>query len=241
MFNFIYNSFKERSLEKELMDNPLCDKAKLINTVKQFKLLNILFTSSRFLIKRYIISVIKKSPSREYSFLDIGGGGADIAIWLAKFCNKKRLKVFITVIDTDKTILSYAKEKTKDFNNIKVVEKSAFSLDKETQIFDFIFANHFLHHLSDKEIKEFISLIKIKTNLVFLINDIKRSSLAYLLYSLFTIIFCHNSFAFYDGRVSIKRGFKKDELISLINDKDVLVKEAFPFRIVALYSNLKLF
>ena len=43
------------------MDDPLCDKKKLINTVKQFGLLNYLFTGSRKLIKKYIINDIKKS------------------------------------------------------------------------------------------------------------------------------------------------------------------------------------
>ncbi|MBN2545837.1 MAG: methyltransferase domain-containing protein [Spirochaetes bacterium] len=231
MFDFLFPDLKKRSFIPEMMDLPDCDKKKLINTVKQFAMLNYLFTKSRELIKRYILSTIRSNPLKEYTFLDIGAGGCDVVIWLLNYCKKKNYKIKISCLDNDPAIINYAQNRCKKYEAISIINESAFSLDK-LQNYDFIFANHFLHHLKDEEILKMIRLIKKKTNILFLINDIRRSNLAYLGYTLFTGVFYHNSFAFYDGRLSIRKGFTQKELEALIDDESVEVNRVNPARIL---------
>lgn len=88
-------NFKIRSNQPELMDIQDSDKKKLINTIRQFALINLLFTRSRFLIKKYLIKDMLKNKSLKYSFLDLGAGGGDVSIWLAKYCRKKKIKAEI--------------------------------------------------------------------------------------------------------------------------------------------------
>lgn len=216
MRSFFFPDLSIRSTEDELMDLPDCNKKKLINTVKQFILLNFLFTRSRALIKKYIVPHMFQDKYKLITFLDIGAGGCDIPIWLLGFCKKKGLSVKITCLDSDKRIIEYARKKCKSIKEIEIIEASAFDL-KNLGKFDYIFANHFLHHLQIELIPTIIDLIHKQTNRVFLLNDIYRSNLAYLGYTLFTGVFMHNSFAFYDGRLSIKRGFIDSEIIDVIN------------------------
>jgi hypothetical protein len=75
------------------------------------------------------------------------------------------------------------------------------------------------------------------TNRCFVLNDILRSHLGYLGYTLFTGILMHNSFAFYDGRLSIKKGFTYKELdkyVSEIKDRsnEIKIKVLKPSRLV---------
>lgn len=237
MIKFLFPNLKERSDELEFMDLKSCDKKKLINTVKQFAFLNFLFARYRFLIKKYIIRDIKKNIKKEYSLLDIGAGGCDIPIWLSKFCSKKKIKIKITCIDNDKRIINYARIKCADFDNILIKNFSAFKIS-ELKKFDYIFANHFLHHVTYDKIRQVLKLINKQTIRLFLISDIHRSNFAYLGYSLFTGFFFHNSFAFYDGRLSIKKGFKIKEILKCINSfkykVKFLIKKISPARIYIL-------
>lgn len=234
MINPFY--FKTRSNEPELMDNPLSDKKKLINTIKQFSIINSLFTRSRFLIKKFIIKDIAKSKNREYSFLDIGAGGGDNSIWFAKQCKKKNIKAKIYCLDYDKRIIDYLKEKIKQsgFNNIKIIYDDAFNL-KKIGTFDYIFTNHFLHHFDNKNILKIVNIIDSSTKKILVLDDVIRSKIVYFLYSLFSGLFLHNSFAFYDGRLSIKKGFLENDLIEIkksLNNKKIKVKKYFFGRIV---------
>ena len=98
--------------------------------------------------------------------------------------------------------------------------------------FDFIFTNHLLHHFSDQDIYKIINLIQSNTRRVFLLNDLKRSYLSYLGFSLFAGIFLHNSFAFHDGRISIMKGFRAYEMKRITKRfKDIMIKQKIPSRI----------
>ena len=79
----------------ELMDLKDSSLKKLINTVKQFKLINYLFSNSRNLIYKHIFPDILSNPSHTFTFLDIGAGACDIPIWLLKKIKKKKLKIQI--------------------------------------------------------------------------------------------------------------------------------------------------
>ena len=92
MLSYFWPDMKERSGEVELMDLPSSDKGKLHATLNQFEFVNLLLSRSRYLIKKYIISDMLKSRTTKYTFLDIGSGACDIAIWLCKQCTKKGIK-----------------------------------------------------------------------------------------------------------------------------------------------------
>jgi hypothetical protein len=80
-----------------------------------------------------------------------------------------------------------------------------------------------------------MKIIDKKTKKRFLLNDLKRSNFAYLGFTLFAGLFFHNSFAFYDGRLSIKRGFKKEELQKyLTGSHSIIINQINPSRIYIL-------
>ena len=234
MIKYFFPDLKKRSDDIELMDMTDCDEKKLINTVRQFRVINFLFTRSRYLIKKYIISDMLKTQRKIYTFLDIGSGGCDIPIWLNKKAKKLGLNVKITCIDNDGRIIKYAKDKIKNIKEIKLIKASALDL-KKLGDFDYIFTNHFLHHISQHELPDIIKSISESTNRLFLINDIYRSNIAYFFYTIFVGIFFHKSFALYDGRISIKKGFMKNELLDIVRklkfDKKIEVKQCNPARI----------
>ena len=242
----LFPDLKKRSDEIELMDIPDSDEAKLINTVRQFKIINLLFTRSRYLIKKYIIKEILKNPERIYTFLDLGAGGCDISYWFLNKCKYYGININVICLDSDIRIINYVKKKFKSAKNLKIINGSAFELEKIGKV-DFIFANHFLHHFPLDKIPVILNHIARYTKKFFLLNDIYRSYFAYFGLSIFCRIFLHNSFAFYDGRLSIRKGFR-DKEIKYISKKidikglnfEIKIKRINPSRIYIIGKNYKI-
>ncbi len=235
MIEYLFPDLKQRSNEIELMDDPGSPEKELFNTLKQFKIVNFLFTRSRHLIKKYIIKDILKEPEKSYSFLDLGAGGCDISYWFYNKCKKLKLNVKITCLDSDTRVLKYSKNKFDSIKELEIKKGNAFELGKVGK-FDYIFTNHFLHHLPSNKIPFIINYIAKFTKRAFILNDINRSNFAFLGLTIFCKIFFHNSFVFYDGRLSIKKGFLYKEMLDLIKkikDKNfkIKIKKIFPSRI----------
>lgn len=227
----------DRAFIPEKMDDFLSDRQKLERTLNQFRLINRLFTASLKIMKRCFYREMKKDASRSWRLLDIGAGGCDIPARFLRFCRKRGIDVKITCIDHDPRIIEYARKRTAGISGIEIVSCSVFDIEKLPE-FDFIFSNHFLHHFKDKQIIQILNLLCAACKTRFVMNDLKRSRTAFILYRLFAFLFLHNSFAAWDGGVSISKGFLVPEMKKMVRSADcsrnIRVEELFPGRIMVI-------
>ena len=233
----LWRSMQSRGTGPELMDLATCDAALLKKTVRQFALLNRLFSASRGLIARYFFDIMEKNRSVSYTLADLGAGGCDIDAWIVDNARKRRISLFVTAFDHDERVIGVAREALGEYPEISIV-KADLRDPSALGEFDFVFCNHFLHHLSWSEIGGLLETIERRTKIAFLLNDLKRSAWAYVGYSIFTGLFLEKSLAFYDGRLSIRKGFTQAELTTLLEKHlpavPVNILKAFPARL-ALY------
>jgi 2-polyprenyl-3-methyl-5-hydroxy-6-metoxy-1,4-benzoquinol methylase len=197
------------------MDDAGSDKRKFLRTIKQLRTINYAFSGSRRLLKNHIIGKMKRHTETPYTFLDIGSGGCDIGLWMVRYCRNRGIRINVTCLDIDPRVLPYMEKKTRGKQDIEIIMKSAFSIETLNN-YDFIFSNHFLHHFSDESIVQLLDLINEKADIGFLMNDLIRSKSSYILYSIFSAFFLRNSFAGYDGRLSIKKGLTLQEAEDII-------------------------
>ena len=221
--------------DKEIMDRADADPDQLHRTIRQFQWINFLFSASRALLREHFFSLMIRDPTRSYTLLDVGAGGCDIAIWAAREARNRGLKLTITALDNDPRILPVAYRAARDYPEIRIFEGNALDLGQRGS-FDFIFSNHFLHHLEWEEIKIFLRQVLAATRLAFVMNDLKRSRWAYLGCTVFLGLSTRRSFAFHDGRLSIRRGFLPGELRDFTTrnfpDARIQVVETPPARVV---------
>ena len=203
----------------ELMDESDADEERLRRTIGQFGVLNALFSRSRFLMRRYFFSVMEAEPGRAWTLLDIGAGGCDLDRWFVTRARRKGIRVSVTAVDHDARIVPWAREACAAFPEITVLEGDALEIDRLGR-FDFVFSNHTLHHLGDPDIERVLELVSRSAARAVVLNDLARSIWAYIGYSIFTGLFVHRSFAFYDGRLSIRRGFAREELEAMASRVD---------------------
>ncbi len=221
--------------DQEIMDRADADPDQLHRTIRQFRWINFLFSASRSLLREHFFSLMIQDPARRYTLLDVGAGGCDIATWAAREARTRGLKLNITALDNDPRILPVAYRAARDYPEIRIFEGNALDLGQQGP-FDFIFSNHFLHHLDWDEIKIFLRQVLAATRLAFVMNDLKRSRWAYLGCTVFLGLSTRRSFAFHDGRLSIRRGFLPGELRDFTTrnfpNARIHVAETSPARVV---------
>src|ERR1039457_1760238 len=240
MLNYFFPDMRLRNTtEKEKLEIPGADMQLLQRTVRQFKLINILFSASSRLIRTHFFKLMEQDPERIYTLLDVGAGGCDIAIRTVREARQRGFKLNITALDNDTRILPLACQAIRDYPEIRIVEGNALDLSRLGS-FDFVFSNHLLHHLAWDDIKIFLDSISARTRLAFVMNDLKRSKIAYLGFTILGKLLAPRSFHFYDGRLSIRRGFLPEELRDFIRcnfpDRTIRVIETNPARVVLIQS-----
>ncbi|HUW19176.1 MAG TPA: methyltransferase domain-containing protein [Sedimentisphaerales bacterium] len=214
------------------MDRPDTSPQLLANTLRQFSIVNRFFSPHRSLLSRYIIADMLKEPRRCWRLMDAGAGGCDIDLWLLKVCRAKGLRLDIKCIDHDPRVVEYARCKTGHVPNIKIACADAMEIDKSGESFDYVLANHVLHHLAAADIGVFLQKADAVCQRVLLISDLLRSYFSYLIFAALARAFLRHSFAYTDGRISITKGFTRPELLEVVRNTrlkgSTVVDTAFP-------------
>ena len=240
MLDFFFPDMRFRNTtDTEKMERADEDLQQLLRTIRQFKLINFLVSGSRRLLREHMFPLMAQDPERIYTLLDVGAGGCDIVVWAVREARKRGLKLNATALDNDARILPVAHQAVRDYPEVRIVAGNALDL-AHLGPFDFVFSNHFMHHLDWNEIRILLEKITARTRLAFVMNDLKRSKLAYLCCTIFIGLLTRRSFAFYDGRLSIRRGFLPEELRDFIRsnfpNNAIQVVETYPARVVLLHK-----
>lgn len=205
---------KYRSNEKEYLDNSHIETKDLFQNLKELDVIN--NRLGGYNASRKGLAAILKTTKPVNTILDIGFGGGDSIKQLQKYCEKKKVKLFFYGVDLKDDCVKYAR------NNLAIIENKQLICDDYRNIsadllkkIDVIHCSLFLHHLTDEEI---IGLLKFgKSNdCVILANDLQRNWFAYNSIKVLTAIFSKSYLVKNDAPISVKRGFKKNELISLL-------------------------
>jgi 2-polyprenyl-3-methyl-5-hydroxy-6-metoxy-1,4-benzoquinol methylase len=201
-------SLKTRWEGRELMDDPDSDFDLLRSTFRQFRVINRLLSRSRSLLRRRILRDM--ADTRRGRVLELGGGDGELARWVYRQMARRGGAPEVLSLDQDDRALKLAAE-ADDGTPIRLLKGRAPE-DLPTGHFDYVFGNLFIHHLSDDELVALFTELRRRGTGRCVFNDLYRGHLPLAAYSLFAGIFLRRSFAYYDGRVSIRRGFRPKEL-----------------------------
>lgn len=227
---------KKRSVRKEIMDDPGSDKKYLFATLRQFKLINQLFTRCRFLAINFIVPHFRRQNLASFTLFDLGAGGCDFALWFSRYLTDRGMAANIVCIDNDPRVVEFGRAACSGNKSVSVLPASALQIDELDLRPDYIFSCHLLHHLSDSDVVTLLRQVNERARLGYVLTDIERSGRWHFLFGLFSALFLRNSFARADGLLSIGRSFTKAELESLVSASGITphprVRRMFPGRLV---------
>jgi len=211
----------------ELMDDPGCDPVALDRTYARFALVNRVVAGWRGVYRSRIRPLL--SAERETTLLDIGSGGGDVPIALARWARRDGLRLRITGIDPDPRAAAFASARPGD-PDVAFLPASSAELVAEGRRFDIVTSNHVLHHLDEAA---FDALLADSAALAprAIHGDIARGRLAYALYGPASRLVARGSFVHVDGLRSIRRSWTPAEL-ALRVPAGWRVEGAVPFRVL---------
>jgi hypothetical protein len=220
---------------RERMDDPGCDETRLLRTVRRFRLLNRLVSRYRFVLQRWLIRDMLARPDRTYRVADLGAGGCDIPVWLLGRARRLGLKVSVLAVESDERIAAYARRTYRSVPGLTIACRDATDLTALGPL-DYLLGNHFLHHLSDGEIRALLTRALDLPLRRFVFVDLRRSYAAYYAHGILAPLFFPRTFVGTDGRRSIRRGFRPSELRSLLQTSGIAhrisVRTLAPARVV---------
>jgi len=192
------------------MDLPDCDPVRLDRTYRQFAAVNTLFSGWRRLYRTEIRPLL--SPGTATTLLDVGSGGGDLPVALARWATRDNARLDITGIDPDSRAHRFAASRA-SVPGVRFREAGTKDLVREGQRFDIVLSNHVLHHLQPSELQDFLAETATLGRTV-LHNDLRRSPAAYALFAVAALPF-RGSFIRADGLTSIRRSYTPAELAAV--------------------------
>jgi 2-polyprenyl-3-methyl-5-hydroxy-6-metoxy-1,4-benzoquinol methylase len=223
-----------RDLElDELMDDPACDPERLRATLRRFGTIN-RFVSGWGTAYRTTLAPFLRTLNRPARVLDLGSGGGDVALRLARLAARDGLEVEWTGADPDPRAHEVASSREAPAN-VRFVCTDAAALAAAGETYDAVVSNHVLHHLGADAPAFFAESRELSRGIV-LHGDIARSRLAYGLYGIGITPFAPGTFLRTDGLRSIRRSFTRPELQGLLDRDDPgvwSVERPVPFRLLA--------
>jgi 2-polyprenyl-3-methyl-5-hydroxy-6-metoxy-1,4-benzoquinol methylase len=215
----------------EIMDLPDCDPLALDNTYRQFAVVNRVLSGWRRLYVRELRPFLAATP-RTATLLDIGSGGGDLAIMLARWAARDHLALDITGIDPDPRAAAFALQRPA-VPGVSFRQAHSKELVDEGRQYDFVISNHVLHHLDAGQLQELLDHSQTLAGKAAFHNDLRRSPIAYALFSAAALPF-RQSFIRADGLTSIRRSYTRPELTALA-PPGWAVRAGSPFHQVLVY------
>lgn len=220
--------FKFRSYEKELLDQVEIPEHDLFQNLRELDFINhwlggysISFSALKSIIK----------PQNQYSFVDIGCGGGDTLKRIKKWRTKHGCSIDLHGVDLKQVCVKYA-ESNPENTGINFICDDYKNIYQHVKQIDIIHACLFCHHLPEDEL---VSLVRfaVDNKSILIINDLERNPLAYYSIKWLTALFSNSYLVKNDAPLSVLRGFKKKEWLSILKQSGAnhySVKNKWAFR-----------
>ncbi len=226
-------SFRFRSHEKEFLDNDNIETKDLYRNLVELDIIN--NRLGGYNASQKGLADILKTKKTIRTILDVGFGGGDFIKQLSLFAEKNNSRLFFYGIDLKRDCIVYAENNLAELNDKKLIcddyrNISAEQLDR----IDVVHCSLFLHHLTDKEIIVLFEHARLNRCII-LANDLHRNWFAWFSILVLTRLFSKSHLVKNDAPISVKRGFKRNELISFLEKagfSDYSVKWSWAFRFI---------
>lgn len=191
---------------------PLGDLARTLDEIGR---LNGLF-GGRWLTLTHVRRLLATTPRRRaITVLDVGTGGADMPVCLARWGRRSGVRLYIIALDRDRSTLGVARRSAAPYPEITLVQGDALALPVRPESVDVAISALTLHHLAPDQAARSIAEMDGASRVGFVVNDLARSRIAYALVWLATRLLTTTRMSRHDGPMSVRRSYTAPEVRAL--------------------------
>ena len=168
----------------------------------------------------------------EFTLLDVGCGGGDLASVIEDWSHKYHLTCRTILVDFNRSACLHSSRKSSQ--ETIVLQADAYSLPIRPRSVDIVHCGLFLHHFTTQRAACLLQRLLTIARLALIVNDLHRSRVAYASIVLLTRIFTRNRLTRYDAPVSVMNAFTPSEMKEMALEAGVErfeVHRHFPYRI----------
>lgn len=202
-------SLSTRSSEPEIMDDLDCHGEVVDQTLRELEVINRLLGGDHVTLDG--ISRLISKPRDSYTVADYGCGGGDLASKIIRWGKKRKLTFTVTGVDANPNIVEFARKHNPD------VSFEVLDVFRNKTDYDIITATLFVHHFDEDQLVELFRSMNAHARVGVVINDIHRHPLSYYSIRILTQLFSKSAMVKFDAPLSVRRAFKKRELINVLN------------------------
>jgi 2-polyprenyl-3-methyl-5-hydroxy-6-metoxy-1,4-benzoquinol methylase len=203
---------KYRAAETETMDDFLLEGEELRDTLDKIAAINTLLGGNKLTLKAVKKLLATMDTQKVITIADIGCGNGDMLRLLANYARKRNIKLVLTGIDANRYTVDYATKLSEDYPEICYLCLDIFDAAFEGLHYDIILCTLTLHHFEDSAVLKIMRQFYDNATIGVIINDLHRSKMAYYLFKAICTLFRLNRMASEDGLISIRKGFKRQDL-----------------------------
>jgi len=230
--------FDSRATAMELLDLTDCDPALAAASYRFMETVNYHFGGIR-LVRRFLAAeTAGRHAGVPLRILDIGSGSCDIPLAVIRWARACGIPLHFTCLEMADHAIDIARGQLARAGNppVQLLQEDAFT-HQPVEPYDYVVTSMCFHHFSDAQILMLLHRLRDFVRISMLINDLRRSPLASLAARLLLVATAAQAGVRHDALLSIRRGFKIDELTTLLRQLDgvtVSVEPACWFRIAAI-------
>lgn len=181
---------------------------------------------------RATLRAFQELPKAPRSILDVGCGGGFLTRKLAE----RYPEAEVVGIDIDPLAIDYANQHSGPHpKNLRFEHRTAKELADPLNCYDVVTTTLVCHHMDDKTLTSFLKKATGVAREALILNDLHRHWLAWGSFALIAPLLFHNRLITHDGLLSIRRAFKKEDWINLLETSGIAPERTsldwfFPFR-----------
>jgi 2-polyprenyl-3-methyl-5-hydroxy-6-metoxy-1,4-benzoquinol methylase len=226
---------EHRASGPELMDGPEFGFEEALDTFRFLVPVNRWFGGIRPIVSCFQRESRTWDRHTTYRLLDAGGGVGDVAVALVQWARRGGHCVRVDLVDRHPNAIEFARQRCSGYPEVTPICQDV--LDLEGKEYDYVYASQFLHHFADEEVVPVLRSLLAMCRRKVVVGDLVRAPIAYLSTWFLTLwtsqVFRH------DARMSVRRGFRVDELHGLLSDgglHDITFEKHFFYRFLLIVS-----
>ncbi len=197
----------------ELLDAPLSS-SDLEESLGDISRLNRYFGGS-WVTRSHLVRLLGERRGGPVTVLDVGSGGADIPVRLVRWARRRGIALRVIAVDRERRILDVARQRAAAYPEISFIHADGLRLPVRGGGVDAAISSLTLHHLEPDAAPSLLAEMARVSRRGFVVNDLMRGRVAYVLVWLATRLFAWNRMSRHDGPLSVLRAYTAREIGAL--------------------------